>query len=125
MPDKDVPRPAPVFLRPRRPASRLAHGSLTWLLGLGVALLAMLLLTGENGLLRYLQLSNQRDELARERAGLEAEAAALEARLEALRTDPFALEKLARERYNMRREGEGVILLVPADPAAADSTKRP
>ncbi len=125
MPDRDVPPPRSPFLRPDPPAARLARGSLPWLLAVGVLLLGLALLTGEHGLLEYLQLSGERDELAAEAARLEQEATALEARLEALRTDPFALEELARERYNMRRPGEDVILVVPAEEGMESAPERP
>jgi len=68
---------------------------------------------GENGLGEYLRLRSQRDGLERDLEQLAAETAQLENRIKALRAEPLALEKLARERYNMRREGEQVILLVP------------
>jgi cell division protein FtsB len=125
MPDRDVPSASTPFLRPTPPAARLARGSLPWLLAVLVLLLALGLLGGEHGLLQYLQLAGQRDALAAEQARLEERTAALEARLEALRTDPFALEKLARERYNLRRPGEEVIVVVPADQAGPGARTRP
>ena len=125
MPQRDAPSSRSPFLRPDPPAARLARGSLPWLLAVGVLLLGLALLTGEHGLLAYLQLSGERDELAAEGARLEREAAALEARLEALRTDPFALEELARERYNMRRPEEDVILVVPAEDGPESAPDHP
>jgi len=77
-----------------------------------VAILGLSSLLGENGLGAYWHLLRQRDALVAERETLAAETRALEARLEALREDPEALETLARERYNMRREGEQVIRLL-------------
>jgi len=113
MTDRDVlPRSSP-YLRPVPPAARLARSSVLWLLGAGIVVLVLLTVFGESGFGEYLRLRRQRDALQGELADLRAETARLEARLEALRTDPLALEKLARERYNMRREGEEVILLVP------------
>ena len=118
MTDKDVrPSQTPTFWRPAR-ARRLPGGPVAWLLVASVLLAALLSLFGEDGLGEYLRLERQRDRLAGEAASLEQETADLEARLEALRHDPEALEALARERYNMRREGEQVIRLVPADEAA-------
>jgi cell division protein FtsB len=125
MPDKDVPQAATPFLRPRPPSSRLARGSLAWLIGLALGLLGLLLLTGENGLLHTLHLMRQRDALIQQRDALEARNAALEQRLQDLQADPFALETLARERYNMRREGEDVILVLPADEAEVPTPKQP
>ncbi len=111
--DMDVQRRGARFLRPAPPAVRLARSTLSWLLGAGIAVLALLLVFGTNGLSEYMQLRRQRESLLQEQAALESQAADLEGQLEALRAVPFALEKLARERYNMRRPGEEIILLVP------------
>ena len=121
--DKDVPqgqdgrrvpppRSAP-FLRPRQPSAHFARSTVAWLLGLGVFTLALLTLVGENGIGEFLRLRQGRDDLRRDESELRLANEILQARLEALQTEPLALEKLARERYNMRRDGEEVILLVP------------
>ncbi len=111
--DKDVPpRPSP-YLRPVPPAARLARSTVSLLIGVGFVLILATTLFGPNGLGEYLSLKKQRDELQQQEATLRAASARMEADLEALRTEPFALEKLARERYNMRRPEEQVILLVP------------
>lgn len=111
--DKDVqPRVSP-YLRPVPPAAHLARSTVTWLLGAGIAVLVLLTALGTNGLGEYLKLRRQRDALLQEQAALALRIADLEARLEALGSEPFALEKLARERFNMRRPGERVILLIP------------
>jgi len=106
------PRSAP-FLRPRQPSASFARSTVAWLLGLGVFTLALLTLVGENGIGEFLRLRQGRDGLRQDEAELLQDNEILEARLKALQTEPLALEKLARERYNMRREGEEVILLVP------------
>ncbi len=113
MTDKDVQSRASPFLRPIPPAARLARSTVTFVLGAGIIVLALLTALGTNGLGEYVRLRQQRDALVRDLAALEAQTAALQAQLEALRTEPLALEKLARERYNMRRPGEQIIILVP------------
>ena len=116
MSDKDVrPDQNPAFWRPER-VRRGRSAPVMGLLLLMVLLVAMISLFGEDGLTEYVRLDRERAQLASEAAALEQETAALEARIEALRRDPEALEKLARERYNMRREGEQVIRLVPEVP---------
>jgi cell division protein FtsB len=116
MSDKDV-RPAQdsAFWRPAR-VRRGRGRPVLWLLVLSVLLAALFSLFGEDGLTEYVRLDHERDRLAAEAATLAEETTALEAQLEALRRDPEALETLARERYNMRREGERVIRLVPETP---------
>jgi len=107
------------FFRPRR--TRVPGGPVVWLLLITVVVVGLLSAWGENGLSEYLHLKNQRDGMQVRHEALELETARLEARLDDLRTDPEALETLARERYNMRREGEQVIRLVPAE----DTPKQP
>ena len=113
MADRDVPASRTAFWRPRRRRD-LAGDPVTWLLAVAVVLVALATLLGDSGLGEYLRLTGQEQRLAAERETLQRETAALAERLEALRADPEALEALARERYNMRREGERVIRLVPA-----------
>ena len=114
MTDKDVQqaRPSP-YWRPHQPAASLAGRTCGWLLGLGLLALVLFSVLGDNGLGQYLRLRQQRDDLAADLEAMRAATARLEAQLDALEEDPLALEKLARERYNMRREGEDVILVVP------------
>lgn len=117
MADKDVQGgQAAAFWRPTT-RGRLPGGPMSWLLVIGVLSLAVLSLFGDNGLGERLRLSHHRDDLTAERDHLRAEAATLADHLEALHSDPEALESLARERYNMRREGEQVILLIEEDRA--------
>lgn len=61
------------------------------------------------------RLADEQAELER----LEAEVEALRARADSLETDPAMLERLARERYGMIREGERLYHFV--EPEAADS----
>jgi cell division protein FtsB len=113
MSDKDVqPRLSP-YLRPVPPAAHLARSTVSLLIVAGIVLLILSTTLGPNGLVEYMRLRQERDQLLRDQAALRVEVVDLEARLQALRSDPFALEKLARERYNMRRPDEQVILLVP------------
>ncbi len=113
MTDKEVPSRTAPYWRPPSSSSTLAKRTCSWLLGLGVLALVVFSVLSENGLGEYLRLKRQHDHLEQDHESLQTETAQLQERLEALRTQPFALEKLARERYNMRREGEEVLLLVP------------
>ena len=124
MADKEVRASAAAYWRPPAASSALFGKTCSWLLGLAVLALVLFWVLSENGLGEYLRLRGQREDLQGDLEALRLETDRLEARLEALRRDPFALEKLARERYNMRREGEEVLLLVPEQPAAASPTSR-
>lgn len=75
------------------------------------ALFFAIFLVSDRGLL---QLRNQRRQILKTReevAQLEADTRRLEAEVAALRTDPRALEKIAREELNLVKPGEVVILL--------------
>jgi cell division protein FtsB len=75
------------------------------------ALFFAIFLVSDRGLL---QLSKQRRQITKVReeiAQLEADNKRLEAEVAALRTDPRALEKIAREELNLVKPGEVVLLL--------------
>ena len=73
-------------------------------------------------------------DLRRTRAEREAEGAelerlhlandSLEALVDSLESDPVLLERLARERFGMIREGEVLYRFAPGDSALADSVAR-
>ncbi|MDX1671075.1 MAG: septum formation initiator family protein [Balneolaceae bacterium] len=54
------------------------------------------------------ELHQRKIELQKKTARLEAETAELKQKIEALKRDPALLERIAREEYGMRREGETV-----------------
>ncbi|MDZ7691527.1 MAG: septum formation initiator family protein [Balneolaceae bacterium] len=56
---------------------------------------------------RY-QLSERKENLRQKTQQLEAEAAQLEQKIEDLKSDSSLLERIAREEYGMRKEGEVV-----------------
>jgi cell division protein FtsB len=58
-------------------------------------------------------------ELAREIEDIRAENVRLAAEIRALRTDPRAIERIAREQLGLARPGETVFLIRDADPPAA------
>jgi cell division protein FtsB len=57
-------------------------------------------------------------------ARLRAENDSLRALVDSLANDPATLERLARERFGLIRDGEVLYRFAPADSAAADSTTR-
>ena len=85
----------------------------------GILLTGIVLLVGtqfgEAGLATWLQLRSAETELDGDVRQLETENASLEADLDAVRNDPEALERLAREEHNMQRPDEEVLTVLPAD----------
>lgn len=70
------------------------------------SLLGLLSLLGNRGLVRLYRLSRTKGELSREIERLQTSNEALRRQLEALKTDPFAIEKIAREDLGLVRPGE-------------------
>lgn len=56
---------------------------------------------------RY-ELSQRKDELKQKTEQLEAETARLKQQIQDLKSDPALLERIAREEYGMKKEGETV-----------------
>ena len=116
------------FGRPRRPALPLRR-PLVWAGAAALALIAGNALLGEHGLRSYLGLRAERNRLAEDVGTLEAKRDALQSELQELATDDATLERIAREKYHMHREGETVIEVVgggeeadgPADASNGDS----
>ena len=78
--------------------------------GTVVALLVLVaLVVGGNGLLRAFTMKQEVEALEREIGALREEAQSLARKAEALRTDPAAVEKLAREELGYVRPGERVL----------------
>lgn len=101
------------FLRGTPPVRRLTR---RWLVvGFVMAALLFLLfpLVGDNGVGAFMRLSAERDRLRLEVEELERQKSELQRQIDTLRDDPAALERLARERHNMRGPEEQVLVIVP------------
>jgi cell division protein FtsB len=78
-----------------------------------IALIALIVgaLFGDRGLLHLIDQRHRAEALAREISDLQAENARLAAEIAALRSDPRAIERLAREELGLVRPGETVFLV--------------
>lgn len=115
----------PVLAKTSSPRRRL----LLAVVGLGLLALVVHTLFGEHG---YLALRRQQQELQRlegEIKRLEDENRRLTEEIHSLKTDPRAVERVAREELKMARPGEKVILLpspkAPAPGSAGSGEKKP
>ena len=90
----------------------------TALILLGLVVVSQL---GENGIISWLHLRGELAGLEREVETLEAANAELRRQLDALANDPETLERIAREKYNMRAKGEEVLVVLPPRPAEETS----
>ena len=88
---------------------------LRWIL-LGMAFLSLSLaaIFGRHGVLDVARYRAERDRMKAEITQMEVSQRALEAEVAAIRKDPAALERIAREDLTLARKGEVVIILKPA-----------
>ena len=84
-------------------------------LGITALVVAALASVGYGGqsLTRVWQIKGEVESLERQIAGLRAENAQLQAEVAQLRSDPDAIEKLARERLGLVKPGDRVLKLPP------------
>ena len=82
-------------------------------LGSVIALIALVVgsFFGDRGFIQLVAKREQTESLRREIEELRAENARLAAEIAALRTDPRAIERLAREQLGLARPGETVFLI--------------
>lgn len=82
-----------------------------------IAIIALMVgsLFGDRGILQLMAQRQRSRELAREIEEIRAENLRLAAEIRALRTDPRAIERIAREQLGLARPGETVFLIRDAD----------
>ena len=86
-----------------------------------IAIIALVVgsLFGDRGILQLMAQRQRALELAREIEEIRGENARLAAEIHALRTDPRAIERIAREQLGLARPGETVFLLRDVDAPVA------
>jgi cell division protein FtsB len=84
-----------------------------WVLGTVIALIALTVgsVFGDRGILNLVNKRRQVEEMRGELEALRAENARLSAEIAALRTNPRAIERLAREELGLARPDETVFLI--------------
>jgi len=110
------------FLRGRPPGHRSLRWPLLALIALGLGLLTATTLLGDNGIATHRRLVRDRVAVTAEVERLRAQRRGLQSRIDALNTNPAALERIAREKYGMKRPGEAVIELIGGEKLTADVT---
>ncbi|MHB8078121.1 MAG: FtsB family cell division protein [Candidatus Krumholzibacteriia bacterium] len=113
-------RPPRRFLRGRPPGRASLRWPLLGLVALGLGLLTATTLLGDNGIATHRRLVRDRATVAAEVERLRAQRRELQTRIDALNTSPAALERIAREKYGMKRPGEEVIELIGGEQLTAD-----
>ena len=99
-----------------------------WIIaGCVLALLSLLTmeLIGENGYLVQRQRRQQIEALSKEIEQLRQENQQLGQRIQDLRSNPDAIEELARERLRLARPGEVIVPLPPSKPTSQSAERGP
>jgi cell division protein FtsB len=114
----------------RRPVSGQIGGffrrNLSWMLGTALALLLLQDIFGTHGLIAMRRSQQEAKRVQREIDQIDQENRQLQDRVRALKSDPTAIERIAREEMGLARPGEYIFKLTPksGDPgASADSPK--
>ncbi|MCI0402527.1 MAG: cell division protein FtsL [Acidobacteria bacterium] len=96
-------------------------------LALGLLALVVHTVFGEHGYLALRRQQQEMDRLQQEVQRLEEENKRLAAEIESLKSDPRAVERVAREQLKMARPGERVITIpeTPPTQTEADKGKKP
>ncbi len=80
---------------------------------LGSIMVLFVLLRGNYGLIKYVQLLHQKRELIKEINNLNAQSEALKKEIDQLQHDYRYIEKIVREKYKMGKAGEKIYFLIP------------
>lgn len=91
------------------------------LVGLAIGLLGYIFVAGEHGYLSLRKLAHQVRQIDSEIEALREANRALEGEIHSLKTDPFYIERIAREELGMIRPGEIVYEIVPSDTVSVDT----
>jgi cell division protein FtsB len=86
------------------------------LIWLGILIIVLLFIaSGPRGTVQLVTFMNQKQDLEEEIRGLEAKKKELEALKEKIEKDPDYIEKIAREKYKMRKKDEKVYQIIEED----------
>lgn len=92
--------------------SRKARRELFWILVfIGCLPLTYILVLGDGGLVQLREYRSQLTQLQLENAQLRKEHHSFLQKIEKLKTDPYQIERIAREQYNYARPGDIIVNL--------------
>lgn len=90
----------------------ISGGIQKFLFFLVIATLLYAFVFGDAGVIRVLSLHKEKTALAQQVAELDANITELEADIERIKTDPFMMEKLGREKYGLVYPGDRVYKII-------------
>lgn len=83
-------------------------------LGIVIALLSSIFLFGNHGFIKYAQLQYRKNALLKQIDLLKAEKQRLEKEIDMLQNNYRYIEKIAREKYQMGKDGEKIYFMIQA-----------
>jgi cell division protein FtsB len=98
--------------------------NLSWLLGLALALLLLQDIFGTHGLVAMRRSQKNAAQIQQEIARIDEENQQLQDRVKALKSDPAAIERIAREEMGLARPGEYIFKIPPKRPNSDNSAQR-
>jgi len=98
--------------------------NLTWLLGFALALLLLQDIFGTHGLVAMRRSQKNAAQIQREINQTDQENQQLQDRVKALKSDPAAIERIAREEMGLARPGEYIFKIPPKSPNSDNSLQR-
>jgi len=98
--------------QPRR--NRIKRRSWYWFIIAGILFLGYIFLLGNHGLIRFYQLQKRKQELIRQIAQLKEQQVKLQKEIEMLQNNYRYIEKIAREKYQMGKNGEKIYFMIPS-----------
>jgi cell division protein FtsB len=93
--------------------------NMTWLLGLALALLLLQDIFGTHGLIAMRRSQREAAQVQQEITQVDEENQRLQDNVKALKSDPAAIERIAREEMGLARPGEHIFRLPPKSGSAA------
>jgi len=96
-----------------------------WFLAAGLALLLLQDVFGTHGVLAMRRSQKEADEVRKEIDQINEENRQLQERVKALKTDPEAIERIAREEMGLARPGEYIFKISPRTGDALPSPSQP
>ena len=86
---------------------------LRWFALAVVVVIFVVFFTGNRSIFKLIALHNQKTRLEQQKVRLQEEQKELEEEIDKLKNDPKYIEKIAREKYKMRKKGEEVYEIEP------------
>jgi cell division protein FtsB len=105
--------------------SEFLRHNLNWLLGAALALLLLQDIFGTHGLIAMRRSQQEAAQVQKEITQIDEENRKLEEHVRALKSDPAAIERIAREEMGLARPGEYIFKIAPKSTNAASQPVAP